>query len=663
MLKRLLLGRPFRSDESRPTALPKRIALPVFASDPLSSLAYAPGQILIALSVAGGAAYVYAPWIAAAVAVVMLAVVASYRQTVRAYPSGGGDYEVATTNLGPRGGLVVASALLVDYLLTVAVSVAAAIAHAGAIVPFVAEHRTAVAVAVIGLLVALNLRGVRQSALGFAIPTYAFLAGMFVLVGWGLWRILGRGEELRAESADLVVTGTGGGLAGFGLVLLLARALGSGSVVLTGMQSLANQVPSFRPPRARNAASALLTVGLISAVLLLGTVMLARLTKLQYVERPAEQIEGAGADYVQQPVTAQLADVVFDGAPLVAYLVLAATALVLVFAANTTFDGFPVLGASLARGRYLPRQLHTRGDRLAFSNGVLVLGAGALVLMVAFRADVIALIHLYLVGVFTTFTVSQIGMVRHWGRVLRTERDPAARRRVHRSRAVNAVGAVLTGVVLVAVLVTKFDRGAWISIAVMAAAYLLMSSIRVHYDDVARELVPPEQRPVLPARNHAIVLVSQLHLPTMRALAYAKATRPDTLTAVTVNVDSADTRRLVAEWEGRGLQTPLTVIDSPYREITRPVLDYVKSVRRSSPRDVVTVFVPEYVVGRWWEQLLHNQSALRVKSRLHLEPGVMVTSVPWQLASTSGRDLAREDRAVRDRATRDVPDFERAPEE
>jgi amino acid transporter len=663
VLKRLLLGRPFRTDEPRPAALPKRIALPVFASDPLSSVAYAPGQILIALSVAGGAAYVYAPWIAVAVSVVLLTVVASYRQTVRAYPSGGGDYEVATTNLGPRGGLAVASALLVDYLLTVAVSVAAAIAHAGAIVPFVAEHRTPFAAGVIVLLVAINLRGVRQSALGFAIPTYAFLAGMFMLVGWGLWRILGQGEELRAESADLVVTGTGGGLAGLALVLLLARALGSGSVALTGMQTLANQVPSFRPPRGRNAASALLTVGILSTVLLLGTVALARLTRLQYVERPQQQIEGAGADYVQQPVTAQLADVIFDGAPIVAYLVLAATALVLVFAANTTFDGFPVLGASLARGRYLPRQLHTRGDRLAFSNGVLVLGVCALVLVVVFRADVIALIHLYIVGVFVTFTLSQIGMVRHWRQALRTERDPAARRRIHRSRAVNAFGAVLTGVVLAAVLVTKFDRGAWISIVVMAAAYLLMRAIRMHYDEVARELAPTEQRPLLPARNHAIVLVSQLHLPTIRALAYAKATRPDTLTAVTVNVDSGDTRRLVAEWEGRGLQVPLTVIDSPYREITRPVIDYVKSVRRTSPRDVVTVFVPEYVVGRWWENLLHNQSALRVKSRLHFEPGVMVTSVPWQLASTSGRDHAREDRVVRDRAARDVPDFERAPEE
>jgi len=643
--------------------LPKRIALPVFASDPLSSVAYAPGQILIALSVAGGAAYVYAPWVAAAVVVVLLSVVASYRQIVRAYPSGGGDYEVAATNLGTRAALLVASALLVDYMLTVAVSVAAAVDHLGAMSPAVTERRVLVAVVIIIALVGINLRGVRQSGVLFALPTYLFLAGMAALVGWGLFRVLGRGEELRADSADLVVTATGDGLAGFGLVFLLARAFASGSVALTGMQTLANQVPAFRPPRARNAASALLTVGLVSAVLLLATVALARLTGVRYAERPREQIQGAGADYVQPPVTAQLADVVFDQVPMVAYLVLAATALVLVIAANTTFDGFPVLGAALASDRYLPRQLHTRGDRLAFSNGIMVLGAAAIVLVVAFRADPVALIHLYIVGVFTAFTASQVGMVRHWRRLLATERDPVARRRAHRSRAVNTFGAALTAAVLVVILIAKFDRGAWISVVVIAAVYLLMRGIRRHYDQVARELAPLEQRPVLPARNHAVVLVSRLHQPTMRALAYAQATRPDTLTAVTVNVDPAETRRLVSEWEGRDLAVPLTVVDSPYREITRPVIDFIRSIRRASPRDVVTVFIPEYVVGRWWEKLLHNQSVLRLRARLHNEPGVMVTSVPWQLASSPGRGLTREDRMIRDRRGRDLPDFERAPQQ
>jgi amino acid transporter len=663
VLKRLLVGRPYRSGQEQPTVLPKRIALPVFASDPLSSVAYAPGQILIALSVAGGAAFVYAPWVAVAVVVVLLTVVASYRQTVRAYPSGGGDYEVATTNLGRRGGLLVASALLVDYMLTVAVSVAAAVDHLAAIAPYVAQHRIGFAVGVVALLVAVNLRGVRPTGPLSAVPTYAFLAGMALLVGWGLWRTQLRGEELRAESADLVVAGTGGGVVGLALVFVLARALASGSVALTGVQTVANHVPEFKPPRSRNAAVALLSVGLISAVLLIAIVALAGVTGLQYVERPDVQIAGAGPDYVQSPVTAQLAETIFGPATALTFLVLAATALVLIFAANTTFDGFPVLGASLASDRYLPRQLHTRGDRLAFSNGILVLGAAATVLVVAFRADVVALIHLYIVGVFVAFTFSQAGMVHHWSQALRTEREPAVRRRIHRSRAINAFGTTLTAVVLVVILIAKFDRGAWISIAVMALVYLVMRGIRRHYDEVARELTPLEQRPVLPARNHAIVLVSKLHLPTMRALAYAQATRPDTLSAVTVDVDPAETRALVAEWDGRGLPVPLTVVDSPYREITRPIIDYVRSVRRSSPRDVVTVFVPEYVVGRWWENLLHNQSALRLKSRLHFVPGVMVTSVPWRLASSAARDEARTDRPARGPRTRGVPDFERTPEE
>jgi amino acid transporter len=666
LLKRLLVGRPFRSDQEPPSPLPKRVALPVFASDPLSSVAYAPAQILMALSAAGGAAFGYAPWVAVGVVLVLLAVVTSYRQTVRAYPSGGGDYEVASRNLGSRAGLLVASALLVDYLLTVAVSISAAVDNLGAIVPLATDYRTGFAVAAIGLLVAVNLRGVRPRGLAFALPTYAFLAGTVALVGWGLWRI-GRGEQLRAASADLPVTGgvaLGGGLTGLALVVLLARAFGSGSVALTGVQTLANQVPAFQPPRSRNAATALLTVGLISSGLLLAVVVLARLTGVRYVERPGTQIAGAAPDYVQAPVTAQLAETVFDHAPAVGYLVLATTVLVLLLAANTTFGGFPGLGAMLAADRYLPRQLHTRGDRLAFSNGVLLLGAGATVLVVAFRADVVALIHLYIVGVFVALTLSQLGMVRHWNRALRTERDPPARRRLHRSRLTNGFGAALTGVVLAVILVAKFNRGAWISVAVMAVLYLLMRGIRRHYDQVAAELAPLGQRPVLPARNHAIVLVSQLHQPTMRALAYAKATRPDTLTAVTVNVDSADTRLLLADWEGRGMGVPLTVVDSPYREITRPIIDYVKSVRGSSPRDVVTVFVPEYVVGRWWENLLHNQSVLRLRTRLRFEPGVMVTSVPWQLASSTGKGGAdRMMRGPRAARRRDLPDFERAPED
>jgi amino acid transporter len=645
VLKRLLVGRPFRSDRLQQTLLPKRIALPVFASDPLSSVAYAPGEILLTLSIAGAFAYVYAPVIAVAVVVVLFTVVASYRQNVHAYPSGGGDFEVATVNLGRSPGLVVASALMVDYVLTVAVSVSAGVENLGAAVPFIGEHRLGFAVLVVVLLTAMNLRGVRESGLAFALPTYAFLVGLFALVGWGFFRIYVLDEPLRAGSADLVVKEEGV-FVGFAFAFLLVRAFSSGSAALTGVEAIANGVPAFKPPKSRNAATSLLILGFISAALMLGIVSLAQLTGLKYVENPAIQIEGAGPDYVQETVTAQLADTIFSGFPLGFYFVLIATALILVLAANTAYNGFPILGSILAQNRYLPRQLHTRGDRLAFSNGILLLAIFAIVLIAGFKAETTRLIQLYIVGVFVSFTLSQIGMVRHWNRKLRTERDPLARRRMHRSRAINAFGAFMTGSVLVLVLATKFTHGAWISIAAMAVIFVIMRSIRRHYDTISRELEPPEDRPTLPSRNHVIVLVSKLHMPTMRAVAYAQATRPDTLTALTVKTDDKDTRALQQEWERRGMPVPLTVIDSPYREITRPIINYVKAVRRKSPRDIVTVFIPEYVVGKWWEHLLHNQSALRIKSRLHFEPGVMVTSVPWQLASTATKDLDRYDASL-----------------
>ncbi|WP_196279257.1 APC family permease [Catellatospora vulcania] len=648
LLKRLLLGRPFRSDRLQHTLLPKRIALPIFASDALSSVAYAPGEILLTLSIAGAAAYAYSPWVALAVVVVMLTVVASYRQNVHAYPSGGGDYEVATVNLGSKSGLAVASALLVDYVLTVAVSISSGVENLGAAIPLIGRHEVITAVLLIALLAALNLRGLRESGFMFAIPTYLFMLAMLGLIGWGVIRIFVLGEDLQAPSAGLTILPEHGLQVGtsFAFAFLLVRAFSSGCAALTGVEAISNGVPAFKPPKSKNAATTLLMLGLLSIIMLVSIVALSLKTGLQYVEDPAEQIVGVAPNYVQPTVTAQLAQTIFDHFPPGFYLVIAMTALILVLAANTAFNGFPVLGSILAQDRYLPRQLHTRGDRLAFSNGILLLAFFAAVLVIAFQAETTRLIQLYIVGVFVSFTLSQIGMLRHWNRLLRTERDQAARRRMMRARLINGFGAVLTGFVLILVLATKFTHGAWISIAAMAVIYAIMVGIRKHYDTVARELVPSEERPVLPARNHAIVLVSKLHLPTMRALAYAKATRPDTLTALTVNVDVADTRAIQAEWERRGINTPLTVVDSPYREISRPIIEYVKSLRRASPRDVVTVYIPEYVVGRWWEHILHNQSALRIKGRLLYEPGVMVTSVPWQLASTNSTDLDRIDRSL-----------------
>jgi amino acid transporter len=640
-VKRILVGRPFRSERLSHTLLPKRIALPIFASDALSSVAYAPEQLFLILSVAGISAYSFAPWVGLVVAAVMMVVVTSYRQNVRAYPSGGGDYEVATVNLGGCAGLVVASALLVDYVLTVAVSISSAASNIGSALPFVATHKVAFAVAAIIVLTAANLRGIRESGKAFAIPTYAFMAGIAAMLVWGLIRMLLLGEPLRAESAGFGLRAEGDQLIGLALVFLVLRAFSSGCAALTGVEAISNGVPAFQKPKSRNAATTLLLLGVISVTMLMGLIALAKLTGVKMAEDPTRQLLGAPRGYEQKTLIAQIAQVVFDGFPPAFYFIAAVTALILVLAANTAFNGFPVLGSILALDRYLPRQLHTRGDRLAFSNGIIFLAGAATVLVIAFGAEVNRLIQLYIVGVFVSFTLSQTGMVRHWNRLLARGPVQAERRRMRRSQAINLFGLVMTGSVLVVVLITKFTEGAWIAIAAMVTIFVLMQAIRKHYDRVSAELVPRETDTVLPSRNHAIVLVSTLHLPTLRALAYARATRPDVLEAVTVNVDDASTRDLVAQWEAREIPVPLKVIDSPYREITRSVLAYVKRARSDNPRNVVTVFIPEYVVGHWWEQILHNQSALRLKGRLLFEPGVMVTSVPWQLRS-SARVVQRE---------------------
>ncbi|SFE06134.1 Amino acid transporter [Actinopolyspora alba] len=637
--KRLLVGRPFRSDRLSHTLLPKRVALPVFASDPMSSVAYAPQEILLTLSVAGISAYAISPWIGLVVVAVMLVVVASYRQNVRAYTSGGGDYEVATTNHGRRWGLVVASALLVDYVLTVAVSISSAAANIGSVVPFVATHKVAFAVGAIALLTAVNLRGARESGTTFAVPTYAFVLGILGMIGVGLYRTYVRGDELRAESAGFELAQEPSQIAGLGFVFLVLRAFSSGSAALTGVEAISNGVPAFRKPKPRNAATTLLWMGLIAVTMFMGLLMLARITGVLIAEDPQHQLIGVPEGYEQKTLIAQLAHAVFGGFTPAVYYLIFCTGLILVLAANTAFNGFPLLGSVLAQDRYLPRQLHTRGDRLAFSNGILFLAGFATVLVLVFEAEVTKLIQLYIVGVFVSFVLSQSGMIRHWNRRLRTEEDPSARASMRRARVINSIGLAMTATVLVIVLITKFLHGAWIAIAAMVAGYLLMRGIRKHYDRVSAELSRTDGPTVLPSRNYGLVLVSQLHLPSMRALAYARATRPDELEAITVNVDDSDTRQLVAAWEERDITVPLKVLESPYREITRPIVDYVKRIRRDSPRDVVTVFIPEYVVGRWWEQLLHNQSALRLKSRLLFEPGVMVTSVPWQLESSTRVDL------------------------
>jgi amino acid transporter len=650
--KRLLLGRPFRSERLVHELLPKRLALPVFSSDALSSVAYAPDEILLTLALAGVAAYTVSPWVAVAVAAVLLVVVGSYRQNVRAYPSGGGDYEVVTTNLGVPAGTAVAGALLVDYVLTVAVSVSSASQYAAAALPFLRDHEPVVAAVLVAVLASVNLRGVRESGYTFAAPTYLFMAAVLGTAGVGLLRAA-FGALPPAPSAALEIAPQSGfeqGLVGLGGAFLVLRAFSSGCATLTGVESISNGVPAFREPKGRNAATTLALLGLISLVMLMSVITLAALTDLKFVEDPARQLlrdgRPVGEDYVQDPVLGQVARSVFDGFPPAFYVVTAATGIILALAANTAFNGFPVLGSILARDGLLPRQLHTRGDRLAFSNGILVLAGVAILLVLAFDAQVTRLIQLYIVGVFISFTLSQAGMVRHWTRHLRTEVRPVARRAMHRSRAINTVGFLCTGSVLVVVLATKFTQGAWLALVAIALLSLLMRGISGHYGSVSRELAASEdstrEARVLPSRVHAVVLVSRLHKPTLRALAYARASRPSVLEAVTVAVDPEETARLLQEWERRDIPVLLRALDSPYREVTRPVIEYVRRLRRESPRDLVVVYVPEYVVGHWWEQVLHNQSALRLKSRLHYTPGVVVASVPWQLASSEGAEARWE---------------------
>jgi amino acid transporter len=652
--KRVVVGRPFRSDKLAHTLLPKRIALPVFASDALSSVAYAPQEIFATLSVAGLAAYSFAPWIAILVCLVMLVVVASYRQNVHAYPSGGGDYEVATKNLGSTWGLVVASALLVDYILTVAVSTASGVANIGSAIPAVGAHPVLWSIIIVGVITALNLRGIRESGTAFAIPVYAFMLSIIAMIGTGLVRYFA-GSDMKAASSGFTLTAEHS-LAGFALVFLVARGFSSGSAALTGVEAISNGVPAFRKPKSRNAATTLAMMGGLAVTMVLGLVSLALITGTKIAEDPATQLQGAPADYYQKTMIAQIAETVFSGFSVGFYIVSFTTGLILVLACNTAFNGFPVLGSILAQDSYLPRQLHTRGDRLAFSNGIVFLAVVALILVISFGANVNSLIPLYTVGVFVSFTLSQAGMIRHWNRLLRTETDPAARRKMRQSQTINAIGFSFTAVVLVIVIVTKFLTGAWIAILAMAVFFVTMKAVKRHYTRVSMEIAADEDDMVLPSRVHAIVLVSKLHLPTMRALAFARATRPDTIEAVTVNVDPTDTSALAREWEDRQIPVPLKVIDSPFREITKPVLEYVRRARKDSPRDVVAVFIPEYVVGHWWEQLLHNQSALRLKGRLLFTPGVMVTSVPWQLSSSESLD-----QRIRARSEREFPLRARMP--
>ncbi len=641
-LKRVLVGRRLSNEQLGDTLLPRRLALPVFASDALSSVAYAPDEILITLSLAGMTGYMFSWQIGVAVAVVVGVVVLSYRQTVHAYPTGGGDYEVAAANLGDRASLTVASALLVDYVLTVAVSVSAGVLNAQAIIPSLAGHEAGVAIVVIVLLTIMNLRGVRESGGFFAFPTYIFMVSMFLMVGIGLFRIFVLGQPLASETAHLTVIAPDGSpdAVGWVLVAVLARAFSSGCAALTGVEAISNGVPSFRPPKSRNAASVLGMLGVIAISLLVGIIALANLTQVRLIDEltGAHYMDPEGNTIHSSAVTVvgQLARVVFgDWFVPGVFIVVISTMVILFLAANTAFNGFPSLASILARDAYLPRQLHSRGDRLAYSNGILTLAITAIALVWLFDASVTALIQLYVVGVFISFTLGQIGMMRHWTKALATETERRARGRMKRSRVINTIGAGLTGLVLVVVLISKFTHGAYLALVAMAAMYLMMTFIRKHYEAVTLEVELGENSErTLPSRVRGVVLVQDVNLPTAKAVAFAKASRNTSLVGVVVAVDEEEASEVVKLWNREEFSVQLKVIASPYREITTPFIRFVSELRTENPRDVVAVYIPEFVVGHWWEQVLHNQTALLIRTRLHFMPGVMVISVPYQLRSS-----------------------------
>lgn len=650
-LRTALVGRPYHNERYEDSALGKRTGLPVFSADALSSVAYAPDEIVLTLALAGASAVVLSPWVGLAVVVVVAVLVLAYRQNLRAYPSGQSDYEIASRNLGSRAGVVVGASLMVDFTLVVAVSISAAAQYLAAAFPRLVELR--LEVALVGILIAglVNLRGLKFMGRAATVPTYLFVVVMFVLIATGVAQSA-TGTLNRAGSADweiIPLEGPEAGWTGLALAILVLRAFSSGAVAVTGVESVAGSVPFLRKPRADNARTILTLMGAVSCLLLLGTMFLVRATGTVLVQDPARQLRLDGQappeDFYQNPVLGQLARAVFGTDTPMFYVVILATVLVLVLAASTAFTGFPVLASRLARDSYLPRQFSAQGDRFAFTNGVAVLLVVAAILTLAFGADVNSLVQLYVVGVFVSFTLTQAGMLRHWLRRRRLEPSSAERRRVLASMALALVAVVLSAAVLVVVLATKFTQGAWIAVVALIGLSVFMRAIRRHYDavDKALQLAPGSPVLALPSRVHAMIIVPSVRKPDLRALAYARASRSSTLEALVVDVSPARTARIQEEWQRLEIPVSLRVLDAPYRSSTQPVIDHLRRVRHRSPRDLVVVYLPEYVVSTRWERFLHNQATGALRNRLRHERGVMIASVPWHLTTRGSQVSSAEE--------------------
>jgi amino acid transporter len=614
-VKRILVGRPLASAEQEHQRISKKIGLAVFSSDAISSTAYATEEILFVTAVGASSLALglskLVP-IAVAVAILLVIVTTSYRQTIYAYPNGGGSYVVTRENFKrDTPSLVAGASLMVDYILTVAVSISAGVAAIISIPAFngLVDQRVPLALGLIALITVVNLRGVKESGRVFAAPTYIYIVVVSLLVAYGLARSYGLfGWDIDQVPFDPEKAEVAREFGGTLTLFVILRGFSSGAVALSGVEAISNGVPAFRRNESKNAATTLTWMATILGSLFMGVSILAH----HLHPYPSHD----------ETVFSQMGRQVFGDGPIYVVLQLA-TAAILTLAANTAYADFPRLSSIIARDGYLPRQLANRGDRLVFSNGVLVLAGGAAVLIIAFGGVTNLLIPLYAIGVFLSFTLSQSGMVVHH----RTEREPGWKRNL----VINFVGAVATAITTVIIATTKFSKGAWVPLIVIPMIVLLFKSIHRHYTSVAAALrVPPGFKPR--RMNHTvIVLVGSPHRGVLEALAYAKSLAPNHLAAVTVVSDDEERDRIEQQWRERNIDVPLEIVYSPYRELTRPVLRFIDELDTRFDNDVITVVIPEFVVRRWWAHLLHNQSALFLKGRLLFRKGTVVTSVPYHI--------------------------------
>jgi len=602
-LKRVLLGQPIPSHLAHHERLSRVTGLAVLSSDALSSVAYATDFIIATLIVAGMQALDDAIPIAVVITTLLAIVTFSYRQTIFAYPTGGGAYRVAKENIGDNAGLVAAASLLVDYTLTVSVSISAGVLAIISAAPSLAPYRVEICLLFLALLTIGNLRGIRESGQIFAVPTYFFVVSIFMLIAIGFYRYA-TGGVVPVEAHPSTEIGTKPLTQ-----LLLLTAFANGCTAMTGVEAVSDGVPAFRPPEAKNAAATLVTMAVLAICMFLG------ITFLEHAYRVLPSHAESGVS--------QLGRAILGSGTIPYYLVQAATTLILVLAANTAYADFPRLASIVSRDRYLPRQFMNQGDRLAFSNGILVLSSFAAILIVAFHGDTEALLPLYMIGVFVSFTLSQTGMVIHW----RTKRSPGWQT----SAFINGFGATVTGIVLVIVAVTKTLEGAWIVLVLIPLIIAVFKATRRHYDHVASQLTLRGYEPQKRVHNTVLIPIGGIQRAVVEALRYAE-TLSDDVRAVYVDVDPVATEQLRNGWQTWGGRTKLIVLDSPFRSVMEPLLEYIEQVQSERADDYVTVILPEFVPARWWQHLLHNQRALLIKGALLFRPNTVVTSVPFHLA-------------------------------